>query len=368
MPFESFTKKPFKDRLKDTGFLIKNSFTIIGKDKDIKTPTIHMIILSTIITIFIYSSILTFILGKFVIIGVLLLLLTIFILIPFRFFYNVRQKADQSWIVYNTICGKDISYNDAHNHTKTEKGKLRIIAFVDILIKYANSQKGNKKGIIGVLINLFLSFLNEVWDLLSHYMLPAIVIEQKPLKEIIPEIKSLKTNVPATLAGVFGIDFVGSVIGSLFGGIFFVSLLISVGIGYLIAMFTGTTVITISSFSFSWVPVFIMLFLVSIIGGIYKKVVESIKVIYFTIFYTSIMRPMNITQELRGELTNYLSMKKSDFVPQQQPKPNQQNINQLSNYIKQYENSGYSEQEIKQFLISKGYSKKDINSAINNIK
>ncbi|OQX71136.1 hypothetical protein B6D52_02470 [Candidatus Parcubacteria bacterium 4484_255] len=364
MTFEVFTRKPFKDRLKDTGFLIKNSFTIVGKDKDIKTPTIHMIIFSLIIIIFFYSTILIFISGKFVIIGVLLLLLTIFILIPFGFFYNVRQKADQSWMVYNTICGKDINYNDAHNHTKTEKGKLRIIAFVNILMKYTKNQKGNKKGIMA----LFLSFLNEVWDLLSHYMLPAVVIEQKPLKEIIPEIKSLKTNVPATLAGVFGIDFVGNVTGWLFGGIFFVSLLISVGIGYLISMFTEATVITIGSFSFSWVPVFIMLFLVSIIAGVYKKILESIKVIYFTIFYTSIMRPMNISQELRGELTNYLLMQKSDFALHQKPTPNQQYIDKLSNYIRQYENSGYSEQQIKQFLASKGYSERDINSAINNIK
>ncbi len=368
MVFESFKKKPFKDRLKDTGFLIKNSFTIIGKDKDIKTPTIHMIVLSILIIVFIYSSILMFILGKFVIVGVLLLLLTVFILIPFRFFYNTRQKADQSWIVYNTICGKDISYKDAHNHTKSEKGKLRIIAFVDILISYANSQKGNKKGIVGILINLFLSFLNEVWDLLSHYMLPAIVIEQKPLKEIIPEIKSLKNNVPATLVGVFGIDFVGSVIGSLFGGLFFIFLLISVGIGYLVAMFTEVTIITFASFSFSWVPVFMMLFLVSIIGGIYKKIVESIKVIYFTIFYTSIMKPMNISQELRGELTNYLLMQKSDFASQKQPTPHQQYINKLSDYIKQCGNSGHSEQQIKQFLVSKGYVESDIDLAINKLK
>lgn len=326
-----------------------------------------MIILSIIITIFIYSAILTFILKQFVMIGVLLLLLTFFILIPFRFFYNVKQKANQSWIVYNTVCGKDISYNDSHNHTKSEKGKLRIIVFVDIIMKYANSQKGDK-GIGGVLISLFLSFLNEIWDLLSHYMLPAIVIEQKPLKEIVPEIKSLENNAPATLTGVFGIDFVGNVIGLLFLGIFFISLLISVGIGYLIALFTEVTVITISSFSFSWVPVFVMLFLVSIIGGIYKRIVESIKVIYFTIFYTSIMRPMNMSQELKGELTNYLLMQKSDFTSQQKPTPNQQYTNQLSNYIKQYENSGYSEQQIKQFLVSKGYSERDINSAINNIK
>ena len=52
--FETFTKKPFKDRLKDTGFLIKTSFTIIGKDEDIKKPTIHMIVFSMIINILIF--------------------------------------------------------------------------------------------------------------------------------------------------------------------------------------------------------------------------------------------------------------------------------------------------------------------------
>ena len=368
MAFESFTKKPFKDRLKDTGFLIKNSFTIIGKNKDIKTPTIHMAVFSVIITALIYSSILMFIAGKFVFVGVLLLLLTFFVLVPFRFFYNVRQKADQSWIVYNAICGKNISYSDAHNHTKSEKGKLRIIAFVDILMKYGNSQRGNQKGIIGVLISLFISFLSEVWDLLSHYMMPAIVIEEKPLREIIPEIKSLKNNVPAALVGVFGIDFVGSVIGSLFIGIFIAVLLISVGIGYFIALFTQATSVTIGGFSFSWVPLFIMLFIVSIITAIYKRIVESIKIVYFTIFYTSIMRPMNITQNLRGELTNYLLMKKSDFAPSQQPAPQKQYINKLSEYIGQYEQKGYSEKQIKQFLVSKGYSERDINLAINNIK
>jgi len=368
MVLKTFTKKSFKNRLKDTGFLIKNSFTIIGKDKDIKTPTIKMIILSSIITILIYFAILTFLLGKLVAVGVGLLLLAIFILIPFRFFYNVRQKANQSWIVYNTTCGKDISYTDAHNHTKTQKGKLRIIAFVDILIKYANSQKGNKKGTLGFLIDLFLSFLNEVWDLLSHYMLPAIVIEQKPLKEIIPEIKALKNNVPATLVGVFGIDFVGSVISSLLAGVFLIAILISVGIGYLVALFTDVTVFTIGSFSFSWVPVFIILLLISIISTIFTKIVESIKVIYFTIFYTSIMRPMNISESMREELTSYLLMTESDFAPQKKPEPKQEYQNQLSSYVQKYKEKGYTEQQIREFFISKGYPQKEIDSAINNTK
>ena len=141
MVFESFTKKPFKDRLKDTGFLIKNSFTIIGKDKDIKTPTIHMVVLSIIMRTFMYLSILFFIIGNFVLIGVFLIAFTLLILKPFSYFYYVRQKADQSWLVYNTACGKDISYDDAHIHTKSEKGKLRIIAFVDLVMGICENSK-----------------------------------------------------------------------------------------------------------------------------------------------------------------------------------------------------------------------------------
>ena len=230
------------------------------------------------------------------------------------------------------------------------------------------TQKGNRKCILGVIIGIFLSFLDEVWDLLSHYMIPSVVIEQKSLKEVIPEMKSLKTNVPATLTGVFGIDFVGSVIGSLFTGIVFIVLLISVGIGYLVGLFTQATVITIGSFSFSWVPIFIMLFIVSIIGGIYGKIVESIKVIYFTIFYTSIMRPNNIREDMRDELTHYLLMNQSDFEKQSELSPHDKYINQLSGYIKQFEQSGHSEEEVRSLLKSKGYSDVDVNEAINKIK
>lgn len=364
--FEKFKKKPFKDRLKDTGFLIKNSFTIIGKEKDIKTPTIHMIVFSIFITTLIFISLFTFFSGHFVFIGILLLLFAIFILVPFRFFYDVRQKADQSWIVYNALTGKDISYSEAHKHTKSQKDKLRLIALVDILIKYVGSQRGQKRGVGGLLVNLFLKALVEVWDLLSHYMLPAVVIEQRPLKEIVPELKALENNVPATLVGVFGIDFVGNVVGFLLFPIYILFLAISVGVGYLVSLTTESTIITIANFSFSWVPVLVMMYVVFVIGGILKKIVESIKVIYFTIFYTSITRPMAIIPSIRNEVTNYLLMRKSDFAPK--PTPQSQYINQLANYIQQYKNIGYSEEQIVQFLLSKGYSQRDLDAAIKKIR
>ena len=305
-----FSKKPFKDRLKDTGYLLKNSFKVIGKDKDILKPTIHMIILSIIMITISFISIFTFITGSYVGTGILLILILIFILAPFQVFYNIRQKADQSWIVYNTVVGGDISYRDAHNHTKNQKSSLRKISLIEIIMKYVGSQRSGKKGIMATLVNIFIAALAEIWDLLSHYMIPAVVVEQKPLKEIIPQMKSLRNNVPATLVGVFGIDFVGNIINTIIFPIYLVFIAISVGIGKLLISTLPNTILTLGGFQFSWVPLMIILYITMIASSIIKKMVESTKVIYFTIFYVAIRAPRRITSDMRSELTNYLKLGK----------------------------------------------------------
>jgi len=362
--FEKFTKKPFTNRLKDTGFLLKHSFKVVGKDTDIIKPTVHMVVLSLILTTLFFGVLLSFFTGRYVGWGILVLLILIFILTPFKFFYYIRQKADQSWIVYNTVTGKDISYRDAHNHTKTQKSSLRKITLIEILMKYVGSQRSSKRGIGATLINLFLAALVEIWDLLSHYMIPAVVVEQKPLKELIPQIKSLSNNVPAALVGVFGIDFVGNVIGTVLFPIYLFIIIISVGIGSLLTSTMPNTVWTISGFSFSWVPVLIVFYIVFVIGAIIRKIVESTKVIYFTIFYTAIRAPMAITKDMRDELTHYLLMEQP--IPQVTQK--EQSVQQLANYIDQYLKTGYTEKQLKDFLVSKGYSARDVDSAFASLK
>ena len=176
---------------------------------------------------------------------------------------------------------------------------------------YAKGQRRQNHGGLGqFLVNLFISALAEVWDLLSHYMLPAVVIEQKKLKELLPQLKALRKNVPATLVGVFGIDFVGNVVGSILFPIYVVFLALSVGLGYVLTSVLPDTVWTLFGFSFSWVPVFIVLFILFVVGLIIKLLVESTKVIYFTIFYTALMQPKQIVADLRKDLTNYLLMKR----------------------------------------------------------
>ncbi len=311
-----FTKKSFKDRMKDTGFLIKNSFTIMGKDEDIKTPLIKMIIFTTIIRILFFISLIPIFTAHthenigLIVFSILTMIFLVLVIIPFRFFFDIRQKANQSWIVYNTLCGKDISYQDSVDHTKSEKGKLRIIGVVDLLITYGKAGRNENN----FLMNLLFGFLEEVWDLLSHFMLPSIVIEQKKLKEIVPDLKSLKENVPATLTGVFGLDFAGNVITGIVIGVFAILFLVSIGIGWLIALVSDVGVIHLfgdANFTISWIPGFIIIMIGTIASGIMKKIVESIKAIYFTIFYTSIKQPENIADDMKEELTHYLLLKET---------------------------------------------------------
>ncbi|MDO9535472.1 MAG: hypothetical protein Q7J85_09105 [Bacillota bacterium] len=306
--YERFNRKPFTSRIKDTSFLLQNTFKVVGTNKDIIKPTMRMAVLSIILTTLLFISLLSFFTGRSVGWGVLLLLGLIFVLTPMKFFYYIRQKANQSWLTYNTITGSSIGYRDAHRHTKKQKSSLRQLTFIEIIAKYVGSQRGSKSGVGSILTNLFLSAFVEIWDLLSHYMLPAVVVEQKPLRQLVPQIKSLRNNVPATLVGVFGIDFVGNIINMIVFPLYLVTLLIGVGIGYLLSSVMPDTVWTLGSLSFSWVPPFIALYIVFIIGGIVGKFIESTKVIYFTIFYAAISHPQEISVEMRDELTHYLQM------------------------------------------------------------
>ncbi len=312
MNFNTLTKRPFKERVKNTGYLLRNSFTVIGKDKDIKTPIIRMAVWTVITRVLFFITLLPILTATIhqniglIALSVLCWIIMLVLIIPLRFFYDTRQRGNVCWIVFNTICGRDISYNDAVKHTQKAKKTLRILGLSDLIIRYAKIF--NKES--GFLINLLLGFLEEVWDLISNFLIPAVLIESKPIKEIVPDLKSLKNNVPATLTGVFGIDFAGGAIKSLIWGISFLLIVISAAAGWLLTFVTSIGTITFSGnapFSINWIPVFLTLILVSLLLGIASRLIESIKIIYFTVFYTSVQKPDQLATDIKEELTGYLN-------------------------------------------------------------
>lgn len=361
---EMLGKKKLVNNFKDLGNLLKNSITVIGKDEDIKTPIIRMSIFSVILsTIFILSLSLIFS-GTSPVTGFLMIFLTIFILVPYSFFFYTKEKAAESWIVYNTITGKNISYDDAKQHIKQEKGKLRTIAFIDILIAYMKNQKKEKSGITAILFNLFIGALAEVWDLLSHYMIPAVVIEQKAIKELIPTLKAMKNNIPGALMGVFGLDFAGGAMSQFLIIAYLPIILISFGISYLIGLFTEATIFQLAGINFSWIPLVVGLYIIVIIGTVYNKFVEGIKVIYFTIFYTSLVRAKEIFPDMRTELTHYLMLEDVEISAT----PSNNDFKEsLTAEVKHYLEQGYNKEQLRTYLEQKGYDKKTLDEVFRKI-
>jgi flagellar biosynthesis protein FliQ len=155
---------------------------------------------------------------------------------------------------------------------------------------------------------------DEVDDLLDYYLFPSTVIEKKVFLEVLQELRLLEHRVPENLLDAFRFQFVGNVINVLFGKFLFSFLLfISLLLGYIIGMFTELTSIKVLTLDVSWVPTFILFFIASLIKGIYSKVIESIKLIYYTIMYTTLMKSGEIEEDIREDLIMYLQMKTSDL-------------------------------------------------------
>lgn len=230
-------------------------------------------------TSLLFGALACFFSGTNILAGVIALVILIVILVPLRFFIRTYLKAIQSWMSYLTITGHVITYTVARSHIKQRTGSLMFLGFVDMIVAKMKNQGSDEKGITGIITRLLLSAFAEVWDLLNHYMIPAVVIEGKSLKESLPEIKAIRDNVPATLAGVFGIDFAGDTLRRLLSLPYLIILAIGAGLCYLLGPVFPSTSFNLSNHSVCWVPVMLALFLNCSIGGILKACVESVKTI-----------------------------------------------------------------------------------------
>lgn len=295
-----------KAKLKNTLELMKTSFTLIGEKTGIRKPMANLAILSVLMTSLLFVAAVCFMSGTAIGFGVLCLVLLFLVLVPLRFFLRTYFKAVMSRITYQTVIGQPFRYADATRHTRSRAPGLLFIGLVDMLVAHTTNKASNRQGVTGMITSLVMSALAPVWDLLNHYMIPAVVIEEKPLKQCVPEIKELRHNVPAALTGVFGIDIVGSVMRNLLLIPTVVLLAAGVGLGYLIGSWFPGVSWEISGHTVSWLPPLVALYIAIVAGGILKAVVESIKAIYFTIFYTTVMHTDRIPEEYREQLTGYL--------------------------------------------------------------
>lgn len=316
---QSFDKLSFKNRMTSVVHLLKNTFTVIGRDDDILKPLYRMLIYSVLMISSFFYFVFSFwydlpLAGFFLFIA--------FMLFLYKYFYFNKQEIRISWIVYKTITGHDPSYKGSVPVSKELKPQIRKIAWMDIGMAIARKSKSSgKKGILGSLINLFLTGLEEVWDLINHYLLPSVAIDRLDIKPAVEKMKRLKDEVPETLVGVFGIDFLGKVVKKVTGPVYFVLILLSLGAGVLFAESMpshpfnfNNSDFPLDGIVFTWIPLVAAVYVGKLFSNFFERLVTTVKVIYFTVFYTKITHPDSIATDLQDELTSYLKLDQVDEV------------------------------------------------------
>ena len=192
---QSFDKLSFKNRMTSVVHLFKNTFTVIGRDDDILKPFYRMIIYSVIMVSFFFYFVFSF-WYELPLAGFLFFIS--FLLFLYKYFYYNKQEIRISWIVYKAITGHDPSYKESVPVSQELKSQIRKMAWIDIGMAIAKKSKssGEQKGILSGLINLFLTGLGEVWDLINHYLLPSVAIDKLDIKPAVE--KNEKTQRPGS--------------------------------------------------------------------------------------------------------------------------------------------------------------------------
>lgn len=323
---QAFDSLPYQDRIKSVFKLVKSTFTIIGKDEDIIKPWIRMAVYHSIMVTFGFGG---FFLWQYEQIGYgLLAFFLSFLLFLYKHFYDNRQEMRMSWIVYETVIGNDPSYQGAKQASKEVKSQIRKIAWIDILMSFVQKSKYFGGGIVKMLIRLFVAGIEEAWDLVNHYLLPSVAVDKMDITPAVKEMKSLKDRVPESLVGIFGIDFLGRVVRHVTIPTYIILFLTSAALGYFgSSVFPASTIeIGGDPVAFSWLPVIVALWIGKLFGNLFERTVISIKVIYFTIFYTKITHPQRIREDMQDELIDYLNLDQVDTVENLQEEEPQKEI------------------------------------------
>lgn len=318
---------PYRERFSKVGYLLKHTFTVVGRDFDILNPIIRTIIYGAV-----HATIAT--LGfAFLIYAVAAdaaalwpwgwgLLLIAAALYVYKFFYNNYQEVRQSYLVYQTVTGEDHSYEQAVADSREIRSTIRGVALLDMLMAYVRSARGqqNDRGLIAGIVSAVLAGLQEVWDLANHYLIPAAVIDRVTIKEGAQSMKRLKDQVPETLVGVFGIDIFGRVVGVLMAPVYTVMFLLAAWLSFAmvdwlpaVSMSVGDAdlpawMVQEGRLTLTLIPLILLIYLAKLCSVVLARVVTAVKIMYFTIFYMQITHPDRIAPELREELTRYLRM------------------------------------------------------------
>ncbi|MBI6630668.1 hypothetical protein [Pontibaca salina] len=316
-----FKKPDMKTRLAQLGFLVKHSFTIVGRNRALIAPVARMAVYAIVMILLLFIGICLVLYdngnGTWFLLAAGLMFL-------YKFFYYNRAELTLSRMTWTAATGGTPNHRAARKEISDLRRQIRILGLLDMVGAWVASRKTKAGGFM----NMLLGGIVEIWDLVNHFLLPAFAIDKLSLADGIASLKQLKDHVPETLGGVFGLDILGGVVRTLMAPLYGAGVLFGIIVGvvgghHMPEAFSGGTIGELfpdmpqiwligPDSIFSWLPVFVVVSLGVLVHAIFARIVTAIKVIYFTLFYARIEHAEALAPDIRADLEGYLELEQTD--------------------------------------------------------
>ena len=153
-----------------------------------------------------------------------------------------------------------------------------------------------------------MAILEGAFEMAESYLLSTLMIENVSLTAATAKLKSLKSNVPEVLAGTFGLDIFGGVASAMLGFVYFAMILVSALLAYFLPKLTSTLpCVVFGGYQIFVFPVIFAVVLISFIRRIIIIIVTSMQATYFSVFYTLINKPSELSPEMKQKVMEYLN-------------------------------------------------------------
>ncbi|MBU3967908.1 MAG: hypothetical protein KKG76_11150 [Euryarchaeota archaeon] len=161
---------------------IKESFSLVTKDKDLIKPSIYSIffgILFTVITgIAIYLS--TAMMPQE------LVYILVFLVLLGEYYISYFFTGMTAFLVYDYFKDGDATMSEAWTAAKKNAVTLFYLSIISAIVKVVTGvlrgKSGRDRGAAGGLANMVIGFIERVWTVATYFIIPAIVIEDRDLK------------------------------------------------------------------------------------------------------------------------------------------------------------------------------------------
>lgn len=309
-----------KARMAQLGYLFKNTFTIFARSSTLIRPIVKMSIYACVVVgLFLVAAVL--LIYEQTDTGWLLIGLGALLFVG-KFFYYNRVSLVLSRMVYMSTLGQEPTEKAARKHLGGMYWQTLVLSVLDFAVVWIRSSRNKDQNF---LINLILSGLAGLGDLISHFMLPAFAVDKKGFKDSLGSLRALKDNIPESLSGVFGMAIMNRVLVSLLGPFYFVGFLGGLVVGllagaYLPAAFAMGTLGELFQMPpdtipligpetvLNLLPLYMMIALGMFLNAILGRIVDALKTVYYTLFYIRVNHVEQLAPELRAELDSYLKL------------------------------------------------------------